>query len=81
MNTQQNTDRDSVESTALFANFVRTGNEYKTLAKTIRHEDGDRAWIRLDELKRQWVDASWLLHEHLPNTLITDTQRKQTDHK
>jgi len=71
MNTQTNTRRDSVESTALFANFVRTGNEYKTLAKALRYEDGDRAWIRLDELKRQWVDASWLLHEHLANDKLT----------
>lgn len=56
-----------VATKQLTADFVTAGNEYKELAKAIRHEDGDRAWIRLDELKRKWIDAAWLLHEHLSN--------------
>lgn len=56
----------------LTTNFVTTGNEYQKLAKTIRHEDGDRAWQRLDELKRKWVDAAWLLHEHLANGKVSE---------
>jgi hypothetical protein len=51
----------------MIAEFVSTGNEYKELAKSIRHEDGDRAWIKLDELKATWIDAAWRLHEQLLN--------------
>jgi len=51
----------------LTTNFVDAGNTYKKLAKTIKYEDGDRAWIKLDKLKQTWINSAWVLHDKLAN--------------
>jgi len=55
------------------ADFISTGSEYKKLAKVIKYEDGDRAWVELDRLRRKWIDAAWRLHDHLESK---NTERK-----
>jgi len=54
--------------TELFAKFVAAGNAYKVLAGEIKYADGDRAWIKLDELKQTWMDSAWRLHDALRAT-------------
>lgn len=59
------TEEKDIEIFTLLNNFIASGNAYKDLAKSIRYEDGDRAWIHLEELKRNWMDTAWLLHDRV----------------
>jgi len=47
------------------AKFIEVGTEYKQMLETIKHEDGDLAWIKLNKLREDFFYESMELHASL----------------
>ena len=44
------------------AKFIEVGTKYKQMLETIKHEDGDLAWIKLNKLREDFFYESMELH-------------------